>query len=88
VNIKIKVALVIPEDVQKMIEDNPNTLIVDVRDAWNIRQTGIISGVEQMLGKMQDFLLRNLTSSKKSQAPKQMYGAFTALLLKTQYSFF
>ncbi len=38
------IPLVTPEDVQKMIEENPNTLIVDVRDAWNIRQTGIISG--------------------------------------------
>jgi rhodanese-related sulfurtransferase len=38
------IPLVTPEDVQKMLEDNPNTLIVDVRDAWNIRETGIISG--------------------------------------------
>jgi rhodanese-related sulfurtransferase len=38
------ISLVTPEDVQKMIEENPNTLIVDVRDAWNIRETGIISG--------------------------------------------
>jgi rhodanese-related sulfurtransferase len=38
------IPLVTPEDVQKMIADNPNTLIVDVRDGWNIRETGIISG--------------------------------------------
>lgn len=38
------IPLVNPEDVGKMIEDNPHTLIVDVRDGWNIRETGMISG--------------------------------------------
>ncbi|TFE23087.1 rhodanese-like domain-containing protein [Cohnella luojiensis] len=41
---KENIPLVTPEEAQKMIEDNPNTLIVDVRDAWNIRETGIIAG--------------------------------------------
>ena len=35
--------LVTPKEAIKMIGDN-NALIVDVRDAWNIRETGIISG--------------------------------------------
>ena len=35
--------LVTPKEAKKMIGDN-NALIVDVRDAWNIRETGIISG--------------------------------------------
>jgi rhodanese-related sulfurtransferase len=38
------IPLITTEDVQKMIEDDPNTLLIDVRDAWNIRQTGMISG--------------------------------------------
>ncbi|RKP55578.1 sulfurtransferase [Cohnella endophytica] len=38
------IQLIAPEEAQKMLKDNPDTLIIDVRDAWNIRQTGMISG--------------------------------------------
>lgn len=38
------IPLFTPKEAKKFIEENPNALIVDVRDAWNIRETGIISG--------------------------------------------
>jgi rhodanese-related sulfurtransferase len=41
---KENIPLITPKDAEQLLVDNPNALIVDVRDGWNIRETGIISG--------------------------------------------
>ena len=46
------IPLITPQEAEQMVADNPETLIVDVRDGWNIRQTGIISGAAAISGGM------------------------------------